>query len=102
MSSAAALAPQSANALRPGVKLQVLMVEDYLADGELIMQELRAGGFDFDCETVRTAEQFRQRIRGVRPDVVLADYNLGQWRGMEAVEILRQEGMDVPTGSLKS
>jgi light-regulated signal transduction histidine kinase (bacteriophytochrome) len=27
---------------------------------------------------------------------VLADYNLGQWRGIEALEILRQEGLDIP------
>ena len=28
--------------------------------------------------------------------MVLADYNLGQWRGTEALEILRQEGLDIP------
>ena len=27
---------------------------------------------------------------------MLADYNLGQWRGTEALEILRQEGLDIP------
>ena len=30
------------------------------------------------------------------PDVVLADYNLGQWRGTEALEIMREEGLDIP------
>jgi chemotaxis family two-component system sensor kinase Cph1 len=28
--------------------------------------------------------------------VVLADYNLGSWRGMDALEILRIEGRDIP------
>jgi light-regulated signal transduction histidine kinase (bacteriophytochrome) len=45
---------------------------------------------------VQTAEEFRQRIKTNIPDVVLADYNLGQWRGMEALEILRAEGLDIP------
>ena len=27
---------------------------------------------------------------------MLADYNLGQWRGTEALEILREEGLDIP------
>jgi light-regulated signal transduction histidine kinase (bacteriophytochrome) len=28
--------------------------------------------------------------------MVLADYNLGQWRGMDALNILQEEGLDVP------
>lgn len=30
------------------------------------------------------------------PDIVLADYNLGPWHGMEALEILREEGLEIP------
>ena len=37
-------------------------------------------------------------------DVILADYKLPNWNGMESVEILRREGLDIPvivvTGSL--
>src|SRR6185295_6576316 len=29
-------------------------------------------------------------------DLVLADYNLGQWRGTDALEIMREEGLDIP------
>jgi signal transduction histidine kinase len=80
------------------------MVEDNASDGELIMRELRTGGFDFSSEMAQTANQFREQVRRNRPDIVLADYNLGQWRGIEALEILRQEGLDIPlilvTGAL--
>lgn len=105
MTSAATAAAKPSEALvRRGTKLKVLMVEDNQADGELVVRELRQSGFDFVGETVQTAEQFREQVRKVHPDVVLADYNLGQWRGMEAVEILRQEGLDIPvilvTGAL--
>ena len=37
-----------------------------------------------------------KEIRAICPDVVLADYNLGQWRGTDALEILREEGLDIP------
>jgi len=77
-------------------KLRVLVVEDDPADAELTLRELRRGGFDVCSEVVQTPEQFLARIRANCPQVVLADYNLGQWRGMEALEILRREGLDVP------
>ena len=35
-------------------------------------------------------------LRSHRPDVVLADYNLPQWQGMEALDVLRREGLDIP------
>ena len=90
--------------VQQGPALHFLMVEDSEADTDLIVRELKTGGFRFSSENVQTAEQFRARIRSLPPDIVLADYNLGQWRGIEAVEILRQEGLDVPvilvTGAL--
>ena len=90
--------------VKRGSAVHFLMVEDSEADVDLIVRELKVSGFRFTSQTVKTAEQFRARVRSLPPDVVLADYNLGQWRGIEAVEILRQEGMDIPvilvTGAL--
>ncbi len=77
-------------------KLRVLLVEDDSADLDLILRELRKSEFDVTSDVVQTAEEFRQRVKTVCPDVVLADYNLGQWRGTEALEILRAESLDIP------
>jgi len=70
--------------------LRVLLVEDNAADLELILNELRRS-FDLTGEVVQTAAEFRQRVKTMAPDVVLADYNLVQWRGTEALAILREE-----------
>jgi signal transduction histidine kinase len=78
------------------VRLSALLVEDNLADSELVLRELRRGGFEVTCDVVQTADDFRDRLRTGTPDIILADYNLGSWRGMEALEILRSEGRDVP------
>jgi len=78
------------------VALNVLIVEDSRADQELTLRELRRGGFTVTSTLAQTAEEFVNLLHENIPDVVLADYNLGQWRGMEAIEILRKEGMDVP------
>src|SRR5262249_45977167 len=56
----------------------------------------RRGGFDVMSDEVQTAEQFRRQIRKNAPDVVLADYNLGSWRGMETLDIMREEGVEAP------
>jgi signal transduction histidine kinase len=78
------------------VKLRVLLVEDDAVDAELILRELRRAGFDLTWDWVQTPLEFRARLGAGGPDVVLADYNLGHWRGMETLDIMREEGMDVP------
>jgi PAS domain S-box-containing protein len=91
------LAPQ-ANELR------VLHVEDDPLDAELVAQALRKGGFTVSVVVVQTEAEFERELRGQSPDVVLADYNLPQWTGMEALDLLRREGLDIPlilvTGAL--
>jgi signal transduction histidine kinase len=85
-------------------KLRVLMVEDNPVDVELVLLTLRKDGFDVTPDVVQTAEEFTSRILTNGYDIILADYNLPQWRGTEALEILRREKLDVPlilvTGSL--
>jgi signal transduction histidine kinase len=79
-----------------GGKLRVLLVEDELADAELILRALRAAGFEATEDIAQTAEAFTQLVRKNSYDVVLADYKLPNWNGMESVELLRGEGLDVP------
>ncbi|MGB6804563.1 MAG: response regulator, partial [Candidatus Sulfotelmatobacter sp.] len=39
---------------------------------------------------------FISALRANPPEVVLADYNLPNWKGMEALAVLRREGLDIP------
>ena len=93
-STATRTAPEPASAAKP--QLRVLLVEDDPAERDLFLRELGKGEYEIIADVAGTADEFLQRIRTNRPDVVLADYNLGQWRGTEALEILRQEGLDIP------
>jgi PAS domain S-box-containing protein len=85
-------------------KLRVLLVEDSASDAELVVHELAGDGFEVCHEVVQTEAEFRQRIADDDYDVILADCNLPQWRGMETIEILRSQKLDIPvilvTGSL--
>ncbi len=76
--------------------LKVLMVEDNSADCELVLRELRRAQLEVSARSVQTPEDFKQQISTNPPDVVLADYNLGSWRGMDTLEIMQSVGVDVP------
>jgi CheY-like chemotaxis protein len=95
---------ESVNTVRQGTQLRVLLVEDNPLDSELIVRELKRDGFDVSHNVVQTEEEFRQKIAADPYDVILADCKLPQWRGMETIEILRSERLDIPvilvTGSL--
>lgn len=84
--------------------LQVLLVEDNASDAELTLRALNKHGLKVSSTIVQRADEFHNAIKEAVPDIVLADYNVGQWRGLEAIEILRSEGLDVPviiiTGAL--
>jgi signal transduction histidine kinase len=85
-------------------KLRVLLVEDEPADGELALSSLRQAGFTPIADVARTPDEFTALVRKNSYDVILAGYKLPNWNGMESVEIVRGEGMDIPvvvvTGSL--
>src|SRR5882724_2129717 len=102
-STGLAAPPVAQDLPQPG-PLRFLLVEDNLVDVELVERVLRRAGFDFTFAVVQSPEDFRRALRANRPHLVLADYNLPHWRGMEALEILAREGLDIPlipvTGAL--
>ena len=79
----------------PG-QLRVLHVEDNNLDAELVARALRKGGFEISVAVVQTEEAFERQLHLHRPDVVIVDYNLPQWKGIEALNVLRREELDIP------
>ena len=77
-------------------QLRVLHVEDNQLDAELVAQALRKGGFSVSMVVVQAEAEFERQLLLHRPDVVIADYNLPQWQGMDALEVLRREGLEIP------
>jgi len=76
--------------------LRVLLVEDEPADVELALRALRQAGFAAKGDVVQTPEEFTELVRKNSYDIILADYKLPNWNGLESVEILRREGLDIP------
>jgi PAS domain S-box-containing protein len=75
--------------------LKVLIVEDQVADAELMERELRRAGFAPVCRRAETEEGYRSQLDpGL--DVILADYTLPSFDATRALEILAETGLDVP------
>ncbi|HJP95477.1 MAG TPA: response regulator [Pyrinomonadaceae bacterium] len=85
-------------------KINILIVEDLVADAELIERELRKANIPFNARRVDTREAFVAALQYFEPAIVLSDYNLPQFSGPEALKLIKEAGLLTPfiliTGSL--
>jgi PAS domain S-box-containing protein/putative nucleotidyltransferase with HDIG domain len=78
-----------------GQMLSLLFLEDNPADVELAEYELRRAGVAFTSQRVETMDAFRAALGG-KIDIILADYTLPQLTALDALEIMKQEGINLP------
>ena len=94
--------PDGINA--PPPPLRVLILEDDLRDAKLAAKVLEGAGLRVRFEVTDSDESFRANLEKAEYDVILADFNLRNWTALDALEILKQSGKDIPlivvTGSL--
>jgi two-component system cell cycle sensor histidine kinase/response regulator CckA len=84
--------------------LRVLLIEDNEADADLIVHTMLQANLNTHVDVAATRRQFTELLAGPEYDLVLADYSLPDWTGMEALRELRRLGIDIPfiivTGAL--
>ena len=87
-------------------RLRVLLIEDSPSDAEIEIAELRRAGFDVSADVVDNRQRVRDRLKKNVYDIILADYSLPDFRGMDALDILREMNLTTPlilvTGALNS
>ena len=76
--------------------LRVLLVEDSVDDAELVLRRLRDAGFELSWDRVATESSLRDAIAAAEWDVVLVDYNLPGFSGLEALHVLAGAAPAVP------
>ncbi len=85
-------------------ELRVLMLEDTATDAELAQRELRKAGIAFTALRVETRAAFMRALDEFKPDIILSDYNLPEFNGMAALEMIRRDHPEIPvvmvTGAL--
>ena len=85
-----------AHAPQTGTPLRALILEDSPDDLELLLLQLKHSGYDVVHTKVEERQEFREAVAQNDFDVVLADYHLPHWTGVEAVVELRNLGKDIP------
>ena len=72
-------------------KTRVMVVEDEVLIGLMLVRKLRAYGYDVD-DVVTTGEESVERAGRTRPSVVLMDVTLaGQMNGLEAAQKIKDK-----------
>lgn len=76
--------------------LRILLIEDSEEDAELLLAEIENGGFDIAHRRVDSAKAIVDALATNQWDIVISDYTLPQFNGLEAIEIVRQHDPDLP------
>jgi two-component system sensor histidine kinase/response regulator len=86
------------------VPLRILLLEDNPADAELNEHILRKAGLEFESLRVEDEAAYVAALENFRPNLVLADYKLPHFDGLQALKLLREKDADLPfifvTGSM--
>jgi PAS domain S-box-containing protein/putative nucleotidyltransferase with HDIG domain len=79
-----------------GTALRALIVEDSATDYELLVAELRRGGYDPIASRVETAGEMDAALDAAAWDILLSDHSLPTFSAAEALILLQQHGLDLP------
>lgn len=76
--------------------LRVLVVEDSEFDFELVLRQLRAQWPEAVAERVDTKSAFEEALSRDEWDVVIADYHLPAFSGLDAMRLWKARGAEIP------
>src|SRR5258708_35830287 len=75
---------------------RILFLEDNPDDVELMQHELNEARFQFTSQRVDKKMEFLKQVFEYRPDVILADYSLWAFNGIQAFHMLKKEKLIIP------
>lgn len=75
--------------------IRVLVVEDDPLDAELLIRALKNAGFIPNWERVDNEEEFLANLSNDL-DIILSDYQLPQFSGLHALELLKASNLEIP------
>ena len=69
--------------------IRVLVVDDSESDAELVVRQIRRGGYEVVSKRVETAAQLFASLKQEPWDLVIADYQMPQFNAQSALAICR-------------
>jgi signal transduction histidine kinase len=80
----------------PRRRLRVLHLEDSDLDHELAMAHLERAGLEVQAHRIESRSEFEAELQGGDWDLILSDYNLPGFSGLQALDLLRASGRLCP------
>lgn len=77
-------------------KLRVLLIEDSENEALLLLSGLRRGGFEPQFQRVQTLAEMSAALQAQVWDIVISDYTLTHFSGLDALSALKESGRDIP------
>jgi len=78
------------------IPLKVLIIEDNHDDAFLIERALSNGGYKPISDIICDKESMIERLSSQKWDIVLSDYSMPGFSGIEALSIYQEYGLDIP------
>jgi FixJ family two-component response regulator len=78
------------------IPLNVLLVEDSEDDAQLVLRELHKAGYDLSYTRVDSLSALRKVIKDKKWQVIIADYSMPSFSGLDALKLMREMGLDLP------
>src|SRR5258708_4154744 len=75
---------------------RILILEDVATDAELMLRELKRAGMRCDAHRVDTAVDYRRGLEEVQPNVILSDFFMPNFDGIEGLRIARPSYPHIP------
>jgi two-component system cell cycle sensor histidine kinase/response regulator CckA len=76
--------------------LRALIIDDSAEDAELLIRELRRESYDVSAERTDTETGLKAALHDQTFDIVLCDFHMPRFSGIEALKIVRDRDPDVP------
>jgi len=76
--------------------IRALLVEHSDDDAQLLVQEMRQGGYNIDLLRVETPAGLSNALSEKTWDIVLAEYKMPNFNGTDALRLFKRAGLDCP------
>lgn len=77
-------------------EISILHLEDTPEDSELILMTLQREGWQIDYTRVDSEKQFLEALKKSDFDIILADYHLPDYNGIEALQVCAEHYPEIP------
>jgi PAS domain S-box-containing protein len=76
--------------------LRILIVEDSEDDALLLLHQIKKADYNIDYERVDTFDKMEIALHEKIWDIILSDYRMPHFNGLEALKLFKESGLDIP------